>query len=472
MNNTQPPTTPQGSFRLHTLDIEGYSFDLVLANSGYLLKPRGKATIPFRVTLLGNPNFPSMKNAKQQQLQKLSELIEVAYIAQIKKSGNDYEVTYQLKSLSQIKNVVTPKKSGDKRDSKVNQLISSYECKTPPALTTSSKLKGTNSPKEMSIVTPFNLSCTSDESIERHSLKSDINEFLSSDKKVLLLVADPGSCLTSFCKDLQGHLKKESRYSGRYIHHIQIEDDFKEENSEIITMFIKKEHELNDSERLVTLRNNNSFVFICEGVEKLGINFFERNSLSKWTAHTIFVCNSLSISSDIASNLKMFAPLKSDRTGAKSDQFQRAYLSPLDEQEITTLWKDYPKHKAKIESLGLKPLLSNPLFLTIISEIVPKAVSPGKSPSNIFAQVVDEWFVRQRDRKLEAKNLCIKLAKAMKDADVMEYEPPEPDDAEEPPFEEFFGQKNRHLLSISPIKKEGNKFSFLDPSLKKFFASL
>lgn len=280
------------------------------------------------------------------------------------------------------------------------------------------------------------------------TIEPDLQQFLGNeDLRTLLLITHSNANVPSLCRDLQIQLK--SQYKSLYVHYIKVTDEeIEKDDTKIVFNHVKKEHGLLDDEATHGLRDCSSFIFIVEGAEKYA-NFFVRNSLSDWKAHTIFVCNSSRVSSDSFQRANKFAPHHTvSRHGALLNQFNELHL--LDEAAVLSSWKDYPKYQEQIEKQGLKPLIAYPLFLEIIKDVLPDA----KNSQNLLDQVIDQWFTRQEVDPAEGKQICSELAKAINSNEV----------------DEFSVLADKSLLATCPIKRTGKDgFSFLESSLQNHF---
>ncbi|KAF8977197.1 hypothetical protein BGZ46_007568 [Entomortierella lignicola] len=248
-------------------------------------------------------------------------------------------------------------------------------------------------------------------------LKTDLQDFLKSNKKVFLLLGDSGSGKSTFNKafeiDLWEKFNMNDKKIPLFINLPFIEDPRKD-------LVTKQLHKLQfTGEHIKELSQGYEFILICDGYDEtqLKSNIYISNELNQlgWRAQMVISCRTEYNGVDYRDR---FEPIDRNISGT-SDLFQEAVIAPFNKYQIQdyiekylsvnksteTRWdsKDYEQVLEEIPTLH--DLVKNPFLLRLALEALPLLVNLNKGFSSqrvtriaLYDKFVYRWLERNRKR--------------------------------------------------------------------------
>ncbi|KAG0049622.1 hypothetical protein BGZ83_005547 [Gryganskiella cystojenkinii] len=341
-----------------------------------------------------------------------------------------------------------------------------------------------------------------------------INEFLSSDQKVLLLLGDSGAGKTMFNHELDLRLWKS-----------YLEDP----NGSLIPLFINlftipgPEQDLiakhlricNFSKAQIQELRYRVFVLICDGYDEsqLSQNLYDANGFNKeggWRVKMVISCRSENLRRDY---LDLFRPVRLSPTDP--DLFRQAVLAPFSMNQV----KDFiDQHVAIKEPLfvsadyqsiinqipSLQGLVTSPFLLALSLEVLPRFADPGQKVDlskitrvRLFDEFMVQWLERTKKRLeftemsgpemevferlsddgfiqkglLYLRDLSAAIYKEQKGNSVVNYVKARDNKTWK---ERFFGQqdkKSQLLRMAMPMTRTGNQYGFIHRSFLEYGVS-
>ncbi|RIA95721.1 hypothetical protein C1645_802851 [Glomus cerebriforme] len=246
-------------------------------------------------------------------------------------------------------------------------------------------------------------------------LDDEVDTFLASDKKVLLLIGEAGSGKSTFSQYFAKKLwniyeNNNNKPIPLYIWLTTIKDP----NENLIQQYLLEQGKFS-STQIEDLKNMQSFVFILDGYDEIQerhLPFYECNKFDEWNAKVIISSRPEYLGTDYKSKFK---------PPQDSKLFQQLIIAPFSKDKIDIYIKKYVEttknSKWNIRDyqkvLGLnshnsnvKDLISNPFILKIAMGILPDLLDRQKideEVSNVtrlalYKQFVEEWFARSKNR--------------------------------------------------------------------------
>ncbi|WP_284270929.1 NACHT domain-containing protein, partial [Mycoavidus cysteinexigens] len=246
----------------------------------------------------------------------------------------------------------------------------------------------------------------------RFDLKSNVQDFLNSNKKVLLLLGEAGSGKSTFNRDLAVSLWAAYIQSG------------KSENMPI-PVFIGLSSLLGPDRNLVSafferhgfskeqikeLQSKHRFVLILDGFDEIEHRqqvFYKDNELNDWKGAKIIISSRPEY---LGPNYQYkFHPpgertaLQEYRLAPFSEETIKRYVDRYSEIHPDALWSA-EKYKKELEEPSLKELVSNPFLLKITLSVLPELSQRGQIENQsltriaIYDQFVKSWFDRSQQR--------------------------------------------------------------------------
>ncbi|KAK3837943.1 MAG: hypothetical protein JOS17DRAFT_379036 [Linnemannia elongata] len=249
-----------------------------------------------------------------------------------------------------------------------------------------------------------------------------VQEFLNSDRQVMLILGDSGSGKSSFCRNLEHHLwtnYNKSNHVPLYINLPNIDNPAQD-------LIEKQLLDLNFSDsEIQETKLHRQFILICDGYDESQqvANLHTTNRLNQrdgWTAKMIVACRTQFLSPVY---LDCFVPqLEGCYSKPRLDLFQEAMIVPLLDEQVENFvaryvpleprsWvtEDYMRMLTTIPNL--MDLVKNPFLLTLALEALPSVTQIQLTPSNInvmriqlFEVFVTHWFSVNK-RRLQSCNL-------------------------------------------------------------------
>ncbi|KAF9163545.1 hypothetical protein BGX21_011483, partial [Mortierella sp. AD011] len=263
---------------------------------------------------------------------------------------------------------------------------------------------------------------TTPQTTESFDLMSKAQEFLRSDKTVLLLRGSSGSGKSTFNRALEVHLW-ETYETGDAIPLLIELPAIENPNEDLVT---KQLYKANFTDNLIKeLKEHRSFILICDGYDEsqLTENLYDKNELNqagKWRAKVVITCRTEYMSHEYKS---LFLPAGRYHT-RESKLFDEAVVAPFDDDQIREYIGQYAlKEKPPLDAAtlmktlekisDLKDLVKNPFILKNSLETLPQIEEASKIHATarftrveLYDNFVLQWLERNKTRiqamKLEA----------------------------------------------------------------------
>jgi predicted NACHT family NTPase len=221
-------------------------------------------------------------------------------------------------------------------------------------------------------------------------LKQKVNEFLSSDKKVLLILGDSGAGKSTFNRTLGAELWNHYKPGDRiplfiYLPSIDKPDD------DLVAKHLRKFGITEDE--IIQLKMNREFILICDAYDETQLqpNLYRKNQLNEyggWKARMIISCRIEYIGSG-KNYVNQFQPGTRNNAGI-SDQFQEYIVAPFNKQQISEYIQQYisickptwglEKYEEAFQKIpNLLDLITNPSLLRLSIETLQELVDSNTS---------------------------------------------------------------------------------------------
>jgi hypothetical protein len=339
-------------------------------------------------------------------------------------------------------------------------------------------------------------------------LQEEVTRFLTSDKKVLLLLGNAGLGKSLFCQTLATvvwHRYKMGGVIPLFISLPSLRDPLKSAIPETLKEFGFTDLEVDE------LRQKRQFVFILDGFDEINQwhNLYATNQLSKWRCQVIISCRTQYLSS-VANYLDYFIPQGSSRT--QNELFTEISVAPFNPSQrdeflqrfvpqAETSWNDWRLYRDQIEKIpGLAELTQNPFILKITAEVLPDIVIKHQSEKpeeelrvtqlDLYNAFIEHWFDRQKAKLVrngsvgetrtilgDFHRFCQKLSVKMTEKGVTQVFYKEEsnlfgNDARNE-WEQFFGNQNPRIVTArsgAPLRQFAPyQWGFLHDSLRSYF---
>ncbi|KAG0350155.1 hypothetical protein BGZ54_003992, partial [Gamsiella multidivaricata] len=342
-------------------------------------------------------------------------------------------------------------------------------------------------------------------------LMEKVNEFLSSDRQVFLLLGDSGAGKSTFNLELECVMWSSYRKrDGRIPLHINLPAIDKPEQDLIAKHLLRNGF---TEPQIREMKDHREFILICDGYDESQQmhNLYTSNRLNQegqWRAQMVISCRTEYLPKEYRDR---FQPTDRNYSGP-SRFFQEAVIAPFSAAQIHDYIKQYvfpnsPLWQAEdyLEALGKIPnlmdLAKNPFLLTLSLEVLPRLMDPGQELSNamvtrvaLYDQFVELWLERGKKRLFDKKDLSRQEKRAferladegftkngvtfLKDLAAAIYK----HQAGNPVVEyshkqdqgtwkgKFFNREdeNQLLLEACPLIRNGNQYRFIHRSLLEY----
>ncbi|OAQ35014.1 hypothetical protein K457DRAFT_645003 [Linnemannia elongata AG-77] len=347
---------------------------------------------------------------------------------------------------------------------------------------------------------------------EVHSLMDKFQEFLASDRQVMLILGDSGAGKSTFNKHLERRLWAEYKRGGPiplFINLPALERPAKDLMGEQL-----REHNFSDRQ-IQELKRHRQFIVICDGYDEsqLTVNLHNTNSFNtsrQWKVKLVISCRSQYLGQDYRDRFVPSTDGHYNHSGV--ELFQEVIIAPFSTEQI----KDYVEQYVPLEPRtwraqdymdklttipNLMDLVKNPFLLSLALEALPGVVEGKQDLSTIritrarlYDTFVKHW-TNVNKRRLQSNALstadrivynelldmgfvsksidyCTRLALAIfeqQDGNPIVHYIHDKNSWKA----QFFGQdaEVRLLRDSSPLTRTGNLHRFLHRSMLEYFLS-
>ncbi|KAF9542815.1 hypothetical protein EC957_001535 [Mortierella hygrophila] len=255
-------------------------------------------------------------------------------------------------------------------------------------------------------------------------LMESVEDFLASNRLVLLILGDSGSGKSTFNRHLERELWDKFQPGNRNDSiplYINLAATTQLDQEMMIDQQLKRYY-ITEPNKIKELKERH-FILICDGYDELGSmqNLYVLNKLNQgqgyWRAKMIITCRSSNLGHDY---LLQFKPLSAGRNNSDAaDLIQEAVIVPFTEDQVREYIDQYvlderpeqPKwqaqrYKSTLERVpSLMELVRNPFLLTLALDAMPRLVGNEKDLSQIkvnrlilYDKVVEVWIDMAADR--------------------------------------------------------------------------
>ncbi|KAG0285726.1 hypothetical protein BGZ96_010056 [Linnemannia gamsii] len=241
-------------------------------------------------------------------------------------------------------------------------------------------------------------------------LMAKVQEFLDSERQVMLILGDSGAGKSTFNRHLERLLWINYKKDNSIPLFINL-PDIERPDQDMITKQLQA-HEFSE-DQILEMKMHQHFILICDGYDEsqLTSNLHKTNRLNQrdqWRTKMIISCRTQFLG---AVYLDRFAPQLMDRyTKARSDLFQEAVIAPFSTKQVEDYvaqyvplkprpWvtEDYMLMLSKIPNL--MDMVKNPFLLTLTLEALPGVTKSQQELSDIsisrvqlYDHFVNEWL--------------------------------------------------------------------------------
>ncbi|KAG0362907.1 WD_REPEATS_REGION domain-containing protein, partial [Mortierella sp. AD032] len=233
-------------------------------------------------------------------------------------------------------------------------------------------------------------------------LMDKVQEFLASDRQVMLILGDSGVGKSTFNRQLEYVLWQ--KYNGDRIPLFINLPESKQPEKDLVAEQLRA-HNFPE-EQIQELKYHRQFILICDGYDErqLNCNLYTRNLLNRpeqWNAKLIIACRTQYLRSEYRDQFVPNTPAIYDRPA--TDLFQEAVIVPFSEEQIVIYTRHYVPlepgtwvEKDYIDMLtaipNLMDMVKTPFLLKITLEALPKVVASELNNSHghiLRAQLYD-----------------------------------------------------------------------------------
>ncbi|KAF9090797.1 WD_REPEATS_REGION domain-containing protein, partial [Mortierella sp. GBA35] len=250
-------------------------------------------------------------------------------------------------------------------------------------------------------------------------LMDKVQEFLLSNRQVMLILGDSGAGKSTFNKHLESELWRSYKKGDRIPLFVNLPALDRPDRN--LMMEQLKMHNFSD-EQIREFKLQCKFVVICDGYDesKLAVNLHTFNLFNRpeqWNVKLVISCRSQYLSQDYRGRFVPQGGIRYDRLAL--ELFQEAVMAPFSKEQIHNYvdqyvpleprkWctQDYMDKLATIPNL--MDLVKNPFLLTLALEALPGVIEGRQDLSNIritrvqlYDTFVEHWFEVNK-RRLEA----------------------------------------------------------------------
>ncbi|KAG0313965.1 hypothetical protein BGZ99_008459, partial [Dissophora globulifera] len=340
-------------------------------------------------------------------------------------------------------------------------------------------------------------------------LMDKVKEFLSGDRKVMLLLGDSGAGKSTFNRALENDLWSTYKTKDGPIPLFINLPAIDKPDQDLIAKHLRKA-ELTELQ-IKELKGYRKFVLICDGYDESHQthNLYTSNRLNQegeWQAQMLISCRSESLGHDYRDR---FQPSDNNRQPAP-ELFQEAVIAPFTHDQVHdyirkyvttgTVWRaaDYLRALESIPSL--QDLVKNPFMLTLTLQVLPRMVDPGQDFASVritrvalYDQFMELYMERGKRRLSEndlspqdkkdlerladdgftqnginfLKDLACAIYKNQAGYPIVTYSHHRHQGTWK---QEFFYRKDEKqlLLQAGPLARSGNQYRFIHKSIMEY----
>ncbi|KAF9086880.1 WD_REPEATS_REGION domain-containing protein, partial [Mortierella sp. GBA35] len=254
------------------------------------------------------------------------------------------------------------------------------------------------------------------------SLMEKVEEFLSSDRQVALILGDSGAGKSTFNKHLEKELLQSYQSGGRIPLFVNL-PALDRPDKDLMTEQLRA-HNFSDAQ-IQELKLRREFIVICDGYDEsqLICNLHTTNNFNRpgqWKVKLVISCRTQYLGPDYQDR---FVPKAVDQyQRAASDLFQEAIIAPFSKNQIETYVEKYiplePRTWVKKDYMDkltaiphLMDMVKNPFLLTIALEALPGVIQRKRDLSTVritrvqlYDIFVEHWLGVNK-RRLQGQNL-------------------------------------------------------------------
>ncbi|KAG0245731.1 hypothetical protein BGX31_006405 [Mortierella sp. GBA43] len=303
-------------------------------------------------------------------------------------------------------------------------------------------------------------------------LMEKVDDFLTGDQKVFLLLGDSGAGKSTFNRELECSLWDTYKKNvGPIPLHISLPSIEKPEHDMIAKQLRKAEF---TEPQIRELKLNRKFILICDGYDESQQthNLYMSNRLNmtgEWNAKLVISCRSEYVGVDYRDR---FQP--GDRNQRpEPGQFQEAVMAPFELNQVenyidqyVTLHRPLWEAKEYKEALNLIPslkeLVKNPFLMSLSLEVLPRMVDRGQDLSAtrvtrvaLYDHFIEHWLERGKKR-LGEKNMSPQARAAFESLSDEGFTPNGIDFLKKLSVEIYKRQNGQPIVRYSRYKDEGS----------------
>ncbi|KAI1314973.1 hypothetical protein EDD11_001457 [Mortierella claussenii] len=263
-------------------------------------------------------------------------------------------------------------------------------------------------------------------------LMKNVEEFLASDRQVMLILGDSGAGKSTFNRRLEYELWRKYAKGGRIPLFISL-PDIHEPNDDMVGKQLRELILFSDLQ-IKELMQHREFILICDGYDesRLLVNLHYTNKLNQHGrqlgAKMVISCRTQYLG---VTYIDLFRPLPSNRCNPSSvDLFQQAVIAPFSRDQIERYIDQYLQDPSTRSLFGDRPmwatkdymdrlvaipklmdLVTNPFLLNLVLRTLPKLVEAKHNLSDIhitrvglYDSFVEQWLEHERRRLCSGLN--------------------------------------------------------------------
>ncbi len=247
---------------------------------------------------------------------------------------------------------------------------------------------------------------------ERFDLESKVQEYLNSDKKILLLLGDAGSGKSTFnrrlvCSLWEAYTQASTLENTAIPVFIQL-SSLPESNRNLVGTFFETQGF--SQEQIRELQTQHRFILILDGFDEIKDRqraFYKDNQLDDWTETKIIISSRPEY---LGSNYQSKFHLSGERATLQEYQLLQFSAETI-EQYVDQYKKAHPagpwsaqQYKEALKQQDLKELVGNPFLLKITMSVLPELSKTLHAKGQRFTRIglydefVKSWFDRSQQR--------------------------------------------------------------------------